>query len=156
MRFLSSVISFIVLPTLPSSTVFLKFPNVKQRMADIARKELGQRLFVKHHSHACSFFLTGKPSAPRKLKQTLVRGKRAPFVNLTWSAPLVDGGKEVTSYVIEYKLPTVAWEKAVIEETSERMFKFEGKKAYDARVSAKNEIGAGALSEVVRIRFAGR
>ena len=99
-----------------------------------------------------SLLLPGTPSAPRKLVQTQ---HITQIVNLTWSVPLTDGGKELTACIVEYKPPATQWHMAATEKTEQRWFRFEGRKMYDARVRAENEIGVGPPSEVIRIQFTG-
>jgi hypothetical protein len=91
------------------------------------------------------------PSAPQNL---LAGNTVSNQIDLTWSAPVSDGGSNITDYLVEYKLtsePTVwtTFAHGVSATTSISVTSLTNGSSYDFRVSAKNSNGTGARSSTV-------
>ena len=91
------------------------------------------------------------PSAPQNL---LAGNTVSNQIDLTWSAPVSDGGANITDYLVEYKLtsePTVwtTFAHGVSTTTSISVTSLTNGSSYDFRVSAKNSNGTGARSSTV-------
>jgi len=89
------------------------------------------------------------PDAPTSLNATPLNTQ----ANLSWTAPVVNGGVAVTDYLVEYKLssePTLwtTFADGVSTATSVLVTGLTNDLNYDFRVSAVNAVGVGAASNI--------
>lgn len=95
------------------------------------------------------------------VEKTVLHVKQTPpHIHLAWKRPLDNGGLKITHYKIEYKIVTqmdwklaksdlVVDEKYVIKDVGENH-------EYEVRVSAKNNMGFGAWSKPVVLKYEGK
>lgn len=88
--------------------------------------------------------MTGVPGPPSKPVATHVTCRSC---LLTWSAPLIDGGKPVIGYRIQLRTrKSCGWTEAIrlkVNETQYLMTKLKPGMLYQFRIAAVNELGSG-------------
>lgn len=88
-----------------------------------------------------------KPSVPRDVTVTNITAETA---TLTWQTPEDDGGKPVTSYILEKREASRQTWNAIAEVNDITPYDTKGLtegKQYVFRVAAKNAVGAGKFAE---------
>jgi Fibronectin type III domain/Immunoglobulin I-set domain len=97
--------------------------------------------------------VVSKASAPLNMTESEVTSDS---VTITWQAPLEDGGKPITQYVIYKRVSTrTAWQKVTKVTstiTSLTVKELQSSSAYDFRVVAETEQGEGEPAELFRIK----
>ncbi|MEI6835541.1 MAG: fibronectin type III domain-containing protein [Candidatus Falkowbacteria bacterium] len=93
------------------------------------------------------------PSAPQNLSAGNAVSNQ---IDLTWEAPVSNGGKSITNYLVEYKLtsePTfwTTFAHGVSTTTNISVTGLTNGVSYDFRVSAVNSNGSGTFSSIVTI-----
>ena len=93
-----------------------------------------------------------KPDPPQALKVTGVTERS---VSIKWSEPELDGGCDITGYLVEYReAMRRSWQKAgVVDASDKREFTIsplsEGQ-SYLFRVASENEVGVGDFAELTQ------
>jgi hypothetical protein len=96
-----------------------------------------------------------KPTAPRALTKAVApaQGVRSGQVKLTWSAPRSTNGARIRDYVVQRSVNGRKWttvRDGVSAKRSVVVSRLTNGKQYRFRVAAKNAVGAGPWSRVVR------
>lgn len=89
------------------------------------------------------------PGAPTALIATVSNTQ----IPLSWTAPVSDGGSAITDYIVEYKLASepLVWttfNDGISAGTSATVTGLTNGLSYDFRVSAVNDVGTGAASDI--------
>ncbi len=91
----------------------------------------------------------GTASAPRNLEET---SETKVSVILDWDAPSIDGGSDITDYVVEYRVhgqtTWLTFDDQVRTATSASVTGLKKDTEYDFRVAAVTAAGPGAFSEI--------
>jgi alpha-tubulin suppressor-like RCC1 family protein len=88
------------------------------------------------------------PSSPVTVAMA---SRTATSVSLTWSAPVDDGGRPISDYIIEYRTGNSSWvalDDAVSTLTSATVGGLTKGQIYDFRVAAVNSVGTGSVSQI--------